>query len=351
VLGPEDGPLFCECFDVTPHGNWEEQNILNRPRPLEPIARAHGLSLTELDSSLARSRQKLLTARSQRIAPGRDDKILVNWNGLMISAMAQASFVLDSPRFAEAAERAAHFILTRLRAENGRLQHSFKDGQARFNGCLDDYSCLIQGLVDLFEATGRTCHLRSALTLADQMRELFHDPQRGGFFYTATDHEALITRSRDTQDNATPSGNGMAVCALLRLGRLCSRPDLEETAARTLEMLSGQMKRVSMASGQSLLALDFLLGPVHELVLFEGRDAEENAQARSALRGSFQRQRLLIIRHADAVPAPDDALIEPHLAGRSAIDGRATLYICQQGTCQAPVVGAGAIISAVRSLD
>ncbi|MBI1310017.1 DUF255 domain-containing protein [bacterium] len=337
LLG-DDADVFCACYDVTPSGNWEGKNILNRPRSHAQMAEQLQLSEDALEEVLSRCRTTLLEARSKRVAPGRDNKVLVSWNGLMIAAMAQAARVLNEPAYADASSNAARFILSTMRDDSGRLLHSFKDGRARFNAYLDDYVCLIDGLVELFQTTGSSEWLTVAVELAERVFEQFVDPDEGGFFYTSTDHEQLITRSKDGMDNATPSGNGMAAYSLLRLGRLTSRADIESRAVATLEVLSGQIEQMAMASGQSLMALDFVLGPTWEAVLIEGDAASENARVREFLNQRFEPNQLLAVRAAAAEPSTL-ALFE----NRFAIDGQATLYRCQQGTCQQPLVGEEAI--------
>lgn len=346
LLGKDDGKVFNYCYDVSRHGNWEGKNILNRPKSHDEAARVLDMDATELAELLASCRATLFEARSQRIWPGRDDKVLASWNGLMIAAMAQGAMVLDEPKYADAAASAADFILEHMRESDGRLLHSFKDGQAKFNAYLDDYACLIDGLVELFQATGDGGRLTSALELADRLVEQFSDTDSGGFFYTSADHEALITRTKDSQDNATPSGNGMAAYALLRLGRLCSRTDLEEKAVATLEVLSGVMTQSAMAGGQPLMAVDFLEGPAWELVLIDGESAEGNAAARRSLSESFLPNRLVVATGA----TPTTAELEPLLKDRSAVNGEPTLYACRAGACQAPVSGVDAIRVAIVEL-
>ena len=285
LLGPEDARIFNYCYDVTPRGNWEGRSILNRPKNDEQAAAMLNVDLDDLRELLARCRGTLFKARKQRIAPSRDDKIIVAWNGMMITAIAQATrrtiyelqptaIPVRSPNIwtlsLHAAERAVSFILENMTNSEGQLRHTFKDGQARINAFLDDYACLIDGLTELYQTTFNADYLSSALTFAEQMIERFADEQHGGFFYTPSDHEQLIARSKDAQDSAVPSGNGMAASALLKLGRLTGRTDLEERGYQTLSMLSGLIAEHPRAAGQALIALDFHLGPTRELVLIDG---------------------------------------------------------------------------------
>ncbi len=340
LLGAEDGRLFCYCYDVTTRGNWEGHNILNRPKPHDQAARVLEKDPQQLEEVLARCRGKLFAVRSTRIAPGRDDKVLVSWNGLMIAAMAQAAMILDEPEYANAAVCAADFILKKMREPNGRLLHSYKDGRSRFNAYLDDYACLIDGLVDTYQATSEPRFVDAAIELSSRLFDQFLDKDEGGFFYTSNDHESLITRTKDAQDNATPSGNGMAAYALLRLSRLTSRSDIGDHAANVLTLLSGQLMRVTMASGQTLLALDYWLGPAFEFVLVPGQDSAENDAAWQALHRSFRPNKIALRAQAGMAKS---AHTESLLADKVAINNRPTLYPCQLGACQQPIVGADAI--------
>lgn len=345
VLGQNDGNIFNAAYDVSLHGNWEESNILNRPKPLAEVASGLGLDESTLNALLAQCREKLIAVRSKRIWPGRDEKIIASWNGLMISAMAQAAQVMEDSRYANAAEHAAEFVLTHMQPTTGRLLHTYKDGQARLNAYSDDYACLIDGLVDVFQATQEVRYLKSALSLADALRSQFEDPQAGGFHYTSHDHEALIARQKDLQDNATPSGNGMAATALLRLGRLTNRPDLEQAAERTLQLTSSIAQKYPTAAGQSLIALDFYLGPAYEVVTIEPQtDAAaeplQSAESRELLRAihqDFVPNKLVLVR-SQWIPNSDENLPTELsvLKGKPAQSGHTTVYVCKHGTCGMP---------------
>ena len=337
LLGPEDGRQFCEVYDVSPHGNWEGHNILNLPNVRQVENLPHDM--------FARCRAKLFAARSQRIAPGRDDKVLVSWNGLMIAAMSQAAAILNEPRYAAAARAAADFILSNMRDADGRLLHAFKDGRARFNAYLDDYACFIDGLIDLYQATFEPRWLDVALELADQMVARFEDPQGGGFFYTSNDHEQLVARLKDTQDNATPSGNGMAAYALARLGTLTGQTSLLGKAYATLEAMSGQLDKFAMASGQSLLALDFVLGPTHEIVLVESEEAGSASDAEAAHRELCQQfwpNKVIALWRENPVGRKPPECLRELFTGKLAVAGSFTAYVCKGGSCLSPILGLAA---------
>ncbi len=232
ILGAEKAKTFCYVYDVTEPGNWEGKNILNLPRPLNQAAKLLARDEEELRRELAASRAILLAERQNRVPPGKDTKVLVSWNGLMIAALAPAGRALKDPCYLSAAESAAEFILDRMRGDDGRLLHTFKDGVAKLNAYLDDYANLIDGLTRLYEATGEPRWINSALDLSRIMIDEFADTERGGFFYTGKSHEELIARQKDIYDNATPSGNGMAATALLRLGAIAGRDDLSSLGCR-----------------------------------------------------------------------------------------------------------------------
>jgi len=346
VLGPERAKVFAAVYDVTEQGNWEHQNVLNLPKSITERAVELGLDDAALRRNLAEDRAKLLEAREKRVPPGKDTKVLTSWNGLMIGSLAEGSRVLQEPRYLEAARKAAGFILDRMRSDNGLLLHTYKDGRARFNGYLDDYSHFIDGLTRLFEVSGESRWLLSALELAQSMIDEFHDPVGGGFYYTGQNHEELIVRQKDYQDNALPSGNAMAATALARLGALTGRDDLNALARTTLEAVKLYLERAPMAMAQSLIALDFLLATPQEIVVVSGSDPEE---FRAVLEGVYER----FLPHKVVAPVPpgevEPALLQvlPLLAERSARNGRTTSYVCENFTCQEPVLGVEGIKTAL----
>lgn len=338
-LGKDRAEIFNACYDVQPGGNWEGKTILNLPRPIAESARILERDEAELQDFLAKCRAELFAVRKDRIAPGRDDKVLVSWNGLMMTAMAMAAQVLGEERYADAAQKAADFVLNSMRDEQGHLLHSYKDGQARFNAYLDDYACFLDGLAEVYQTTFETRYLESALELSEHLVSRFADAENGGFYYTATDHEELIVRQKDSQDNATPSGNAMAATALLKLSRLCGRGDLEDLAVQTLEMLSGQMQNAPSASGQALIALDFLIGKTWEVVVVDGEESYSAAEILAEIHQPFLPNKVLLRRPRDVSDEQLSPAMKEVLAGKSAQDGQATVYLCEHGTCQAPIVG------------
>ncbi len=345
ILGPEHARTFAYVYDVTESGNWEGHNILNLPRPIGQAAKLLGRDEDGLRAELDASRARLLATREGRIPPAKDTKILVSWNGLMIAALSEGGRILKDERYLQAAACASAFILDRMRRDDGRLLHAFKDGRARLDAYLDDYANLIDGLTRLYEATGEPRWIESALDLARIMVDDFADVEHGGFFFTGRHHEELIARQKDYYDNATPSGNAMAATALVRLGALTGCDDLNRAARSALESVQVLLESQPAAGGQSLIALDFLLGSIREFAAIAGTDADEFRAVLEAIATPF-------LPHKVVAPATPDQAARlagtiPLLADRPARGGRITTYICEHFTCISPVVGVGGIESAL----
>ena len=343
VLGAERAGTFCRVYDVSDEGNFEGHNILNLSKTLEQCAKILGRDLNELVAELSESRARLLEVRNRRVWPGLDDKVLVSWNGLMIDAFAYAAAALDEPRYLDAARKAADFILTKMRRPDGRLLHAWRAGQAKFDAYLDDYACLANALVTLYESSWEERWIDAAAELADVLLDQFADAEAGGFFFTAADHEKLISRQKDVQDSSVPSGNSMAATLLLRLGRLAGRTDYLDAAERTLKAFAAIMEKHAGAAGQLLIALDFHLAPARELVLVGS--SQETAETAADLRRRYLPNKVLACRSGNGYSRQLDGLFE----GRAAVDGQPTLYVCRNFVCEAPVIGRDAIAAAVAS--
>jgi uncharacterized protein YyaL (SSP411 family) len=269
----------------------------------------------------------------------------------MIGALAQAAQVLDCRDYAVAAARAAGFILTRMRGSDGRLLRTWSAGsEPKLNAYLEDYSFLLDGLISLYEATFASLWIKAGLELAELMIDQFWDAADGGFFYTGRSHEVLIARGKDPHDNAIPSGNSMAVTALLRLVKLTGRMDLQEKAEATLRLYRGLLGAHPLAAGQMLLALDFHLGPVQEIAIVGYPYAEVTRRVLRILNSSYQPHRVVALKPLhDEVKEDDVKKLEevlPLLAGKTK-QGPVTVYVCQNFTCQAPLVGVEAAEAAL----
>ena len=350
VLGHEAAVRFCYVYDVSDQGNFEHgKSILNLPKSVEQCAALHQLDRIQLKAELKESRDKLLAARNQRVRPGKDDKILVSWNGLMIDSLARAGVILGEPRYLDAATKAGRFILEKMSRDDGRLLHTYRNGQARLDAYLDDYACLINAFVTLYETTFDEVWLDHAVRLADVMLARFADRDQGGFFYTADDHEQLIARNKDLHDGSVPSGNAMAATALIRLGKLAGRQDYRGAAEDTLHAGLAVMERSPMAAGQMLIVLDMFLGPMPEIVILGSREQEATAEAIFKLHHTYIPSRAVACRDP-AGGRYRSPHLEPLFAGKSAGASEPTVFVCRDFTCQAPVSGPEAVDKLLKSL-
>ncbi len=243
VLGDETGNRFCSMYGVTERGNFEGKNILNLTQSLEQAAVTWELDPAQLEQELRDSRRRLLEARLKRVRPNKDDKVLVSWNALIIHTLSRAAGVLGRTDFLTAAQRGAHFLLTELRRGDRRLLHCWRRGEAKLDAYLDDYACLAQALVTLYETDFDERWIDEAAELCDIMLAHFRDPEEGGFHFTADDHEALVARTKEWFDASVPSSNAMAATALARLGKLTGRTDLLEAARNTLQAALPMLNR------------------------------------------------------------------------------------------------------------
>ena len=338
ILGAELCDFASRVYGISEQGNFEHSNILCRSKSDEQDAKLAGLSLDEFRTKLASVKCKLYGVRAKRIWPGRDEKFLTAWNGLMIAAFAKASTAFDEQKYAVAATRAAEFVLANLRSRDGRLfRTSGVNAPAKLPGYLEDYAYLIDALISLYEATFDAKWIRTACELTDVMIRHFADPV-GGFFFTADDHEQLIARTKDLHDGATPSGNAMAATALIRLAKLTGRSDLFAIAEGTLKAYLGLMTDNPAAAGQLLVALDLYLGPVEEIAVVGNESDPETARVLHAVRQKFAPNRIVAF-HDPSTASPELAI----LANRPMVENRATVYVCKNSVCAAPLVGSDAV--------
>jgi uncharacterized protein len=322
----DSGPMLARYFDVTEEGNFEGSNILNVPVPTAEFAASENLDPARLGEIVAEARGKLFEHRETRIRPERDEKILTDWNGLMLRAYARAAGALDRADYEAIARENARFLLDRV-WDGQRLLHAFKDGRARFNGYLDDYANLADGLLSLYELTFEETWLASALQIAERMRTEFADPAHGGFFFTGSSHETLAARTKEFFDNATPSGNSTAAHVLLRLGLLLDRSEFREQAEEICSNVTAFVARFPTGFGRMLSSIDFLVGPAWELAL-----AGDPAPFLPLIRTGY---------HPRLVVAAGSSSRIALLTDRPPVGGRPTAYLCQDSTCQEPTQDPG----------
>ncbi len=331
VLGEEDATIFNDYFDVTLAGNFEGSNVLHPRLELDAHARNVGIAPAQLTDLLTRARKKLFQVRETRVKPGLDDKVLASWNGLMLTAFAEAAFTLDRPDYLEIAVSNAEFLSTQMVARN-RLFRTWKDGSAKLNGYLEDYATVVEGWIATYQATGDIRWLDEAAKLTEVQIRLFWDPESGDFYFTPSDHERLLVRHKEYMDNATPSGNAVACFNLLRLAKILGKQDYHEKAEHMLSRVSRALSRHPLAFGYWLQALDFYLGPVQEFALVGPQKEQE--QLLPAIRERYLPNKVLA-----SSETVDHALGRkvPLLAGKTALEGKATAYVCRDYACQKPV--------------
>ena len=335
VLGREEGELFNRFYGVTPEGNFEHRtSILHIEQPLDTFAKLKGFDPQPLRERLASARARLLAARSARPRPSRDDKILTSWNGLMIAAFAYGGSTLDEPRYVEAARKAASFVLSTL-TQDGELLRRYRDGEAAYPGTLEDYAFFINGLLELYEAEFDPQWLSEAKRLAARMIERFWDEPGGGFFLRGKDELPLIVRSKEISDGAMPSGNSMAVLALLRLGRLTADAQLEGMGRRALEAFAASLARSPFSYPQMFGAVDFALGPTTEIVIAGEPSERDTVRMVRVLQERFL-PRAVTILHAPGEAGEAIEALAPFVKRQQPIGGKPTAYVCENFVCSLP---------------
>ena len=354
VLGDDDADLAVKLWNVAPGGNYIDEasrkknglSILHLSVPLAQHARHESETQDELAQRVESIRARLFEAREARIHPLKDDKVLTDWNGLMIAACALAGRAFDEETYVDAARRAADFALTELRTPEGRLWKRYRSGSVAHAGMLEDYAFLSWGLIELFEATQEPRWLGAALELQETLHEHFLDDQRGGYFTAPDDGEALIVRPRDVYDGAIPSGNSVAASNLIRLARLTGRVELEERAWAVMNAFSGDLGRSPTGSTQMLCALDFALGPSFEIVVAGEPEAPATKEALAALSRVFAPNKVVLLR----APGEDPpiARLAPFAAAQEPVGGRTTIYLCEDFTCRAPTHDVAEVLSALE---
>ena len=344
ALDPSEAAFVRETFNLAAEGNFAD----------EAGGQVTGRNILHLQSELSAEqvktwglvRERLLKEREQRIRPSLDDKVLTDWNGLMISALARAGQALDRPRYVEAAEEATRFIMEQLSTPSGRLLHRYRQGQAGIPGNVDDYAFLIAALLDLYEATFKVSYLERAMALEEILAGQFWDGESGGYYFTAADGEQLILRSKQVYDGAVPSGNSVAALNLLRLGRITGDAGYEETAAALLRAFSRQINLGPTAYSQLLCAVDFAVGPAFEVVIAGEPEAQSTRDMLAALRGSYHPNKVVLLRPAGEAGSQISRLA-PFTATQVAIDGLATAYVCRNFSCRAPTTDTAEMLTAL----
>jgi uncharacterized protein YyaL (SSP411 family) len=343
VLNKEEADLIIDVFNAEKGGNFNEEatgkgtgsNILHLKRSIPEIASQLKISKEDLEKRLDSAREKLFVAREKRIHPHKDDKILTDWNGLMIAALAKGAQVFNEPSYVEAAKRALDFILKNLRKPDGRLLHRYRDGQAAISAHVDDYAFLIWGLLELYETTFDINYLQTAIDLNRDFITHFWDDQNGGFYFTANDGEDLIIRQKEVYDGAIPSGNSVAMLNLLRLNRIAANADFEEKAQKIVRAFSKNVKEFPSAHTQLMVALDFGIGPSYEVVIVGDSRADDTKNMLKAVREKYVPNKVILLRQTEK-EEPEISTIAEFTRSQLSLGGKATAYVCLNHVCKLP---------------
>ncbi|MGD0073460.1 MAG: thioredoxin domain-containing protein [Candidatus Binataceae bacterium] len=333
ILGEKLAPIARRYFDISAEGNFEGKNILHRTIDVAEAAVLFKMPEATMAEAIEEIERKLFAARERRVKPARDEKILAAWNGMMIGAFAEGYRALAESRYLEAARRAADFVMSKL-WDGHSIRRSYKDGVARFNGYLEDYAAVTNGLIDVYEASLEPRYLADARKLADVILERFLDRETGGFFFTSNDHERLITRSKAAFDGSTPSGNSEAIMALLRLHAYCGDDRYFIEAERALKLFCPVIEKQLFAFARMIAAVDFYLQGPKEIVMVGDRASAEFRLWAERLGLRYIPNRALFAIEPGAEPA--DVALPELVRGKSQIGGKLTAYLCHDHVCSPP---------------
>ena len=315
-------------------------SILNVPRDPAHVAARHSIELDDLDALIDRAKAKLLAVRSERVPPMTDTKVITAWNGLMLAAIAEAAATFDRDDYLKVAQSNAGFILDQM-VQNGRLRRTNGAGDNGSRGFLDDYACLVDGLLTLHRADGDTRWLLEAVDLTRRVIELFWDPGLGQFFDTGADQESLIVRPRDVTDNALPSGHSMMTENLIRLSTITGDADLRSKAAASLRAVHDIMEQFPTGAGHWLCILDSYLSDSKEVVVVTGPDSRDARTMLNRLASEYQGGAVIAVK-SEGAAVPDGW---PVFEGRSSIDGKPTAYVCRSYACRLPTTDPDTMIA------
>jgi len=342
LLDPDLAELVIDVYNMEPRGNYQEEgtgertgkNILHLERTLDEEAARRDLSTEALRERLETARETLLEQRAERPRPGLDDKVLTDWNGLMVAALAKAARVFDAPEYEETARDTAQFLLETMRDAEGRLLHRYREGEAGIQATLGDYAFLVWGLLELYETTFTPWWLRSARDLMDACLDRFWDADGGGFYMTPDDGENLIVRPKEATDGAKPSGNSVQLMNLLRLARFTGQTEFEEKAA-ALSRWAGSSARSRPTGFTALLSgLHWALGTPREVVVAGERDADDTQALIDVAQDVYAPTTVTL--HRPPGDSPDITDLAPFTAAQTPLDGQAAAYVCRDFQCEAP---------------
>lgn len=355
VLSSEEFKLVKAVFNVEQNGNFRDEvtgksdgkNIFHANRSVSDIASRFDIKSEELFNSLENARHKLFVAREKRTHPGKDDKILTDWNGLMIAAFAKGARVFNEPEYEKAARNAADFTLSKI-CDNDNLYHRYRDGDVAIPAFLDDYAFLIHGLLELYETTFLVNYLETAISLTDKLIGHFWDKENGGFYLTSDEAEELLIKKTEIYDGAVPSGNSVAMLNLLRLGRITANPEYETKAWSIAKAFSGTVSRSPAAHTMFMQALDFAIGPTAEVVIVGDRESDDTLEMLEAIGKQFIPGKVVIFRPVGKKES-EITRIAPYSHDILAESGKAMAYVCHNYRCELPTTDKEKMLQLLKS--
>jgi uncharacterized protein YyaL (SSP411 family) len=357
ILGGKDVEIFSRYYNVKRNGNFTSPepyhqglNILHIRKSLEAVARDFDREEVNLERALSSMRKRLLKVRDKRIRPGLDDKIITSWNALMISAYARGYQVYEDERYLKAADKAASFLMERMRTEDGKLLRTFRKEQSKLPAYLEDYAYTCRALIDLYETAFNEQWLFKAGEFAEEMITQFWDEKSAGFFNTSSLHKNLIVRTKSTNDSALPSPLGVAAEALFRLSVLLDREEYLKRAQRILEANLPYMEKAPQGYLTLLSSANFILYPPKEIAIAGKRGSEDTKRLLRALHSCFVPGRIIAFIDPESDEASRLSEKIPLLAGRKLIDGKAAAYVCENFTCRLPVTTPEDLVIQLSSL-
>lgn len=356
ILGEKEANLWQTVFNVEEEGNYLEEstkektgkNILHRTKSYKELANERGIIKKELKTQLEKNRKKLFEYREKRIHPGKDDKILTDWNGLMIAALAKGGKVLEEERYLNAAKEAFSFLNMHMRDEKGRLLHRYRDKKAEIRAFIDDFAFLTWGVLELYEATFEAEYLELALELNEELIEHFWDDNIGGFYFTSNESEDLIVRQKEIYDGAIPSGNSVSMLNLLRLSYLVGNHELEEKAGIIGQVFSEKVRNNPASFTQLLTGVDFGTGPSYSIVIVGDRDAIDTKELIEKISTRFTPNVTTLVRPSNE-PNPKIDQLANYYNDYKKINGKATAYVCVGTSCKQPTNDAAKMIKNIES--
>ncbi len=352
----EKADIIIKVFNISKEGNYPNEvhhgktgkNILHLKVPLQELSVKLGMNIKELMYILEEARQILFKAREERIHPSKDDKILTDWNGLMIAALAKGGQAFGSLKYVEVAEKTVEFLFEKLQTADGRLMHRYRDGEATINGNLNDYAFLIWGLIELYEATFKIKHLEEALSLQDDMIKHFWDKNNGGFLFTPNDGEKLLIDNKEFHDGAIPSGNSIALLNLIRLARITGKIHYEERAEALKRAFSSHIEGTSSQNTMFLVALDFILGQTYEIVVVGNLRSKVTKNILQVIRTRFIPNKVILIKKENDTSLEN---LAEYTKGMKTIDGKTTVYVCKNFSCNYPTTDLKKVLTYLGERD